>query len=140
MPLLSTIATHAAAFLVGAITGAAGAYLADRFTDQRRRAESRSEAWRAFERVEQLMPELIKEMRADLAETPTARDFFVLSDERISINTSGQYLAYYEKAHSNMQEKLSILENHGYIVDITPGNAKKYRMTEDFAVLLMSNH
>jgi hypothetical protein len=133
---LATFSTHAVAFLAGTAAGAAGAYFADRFTDQRRRKEAATDVHRQFKQVETLMPELIAEMRADLTETPTARDFFVLESERVMMNVDGHSLAYYETSHKNLKGKISILENHNYILDITTGNAKKYRMTEPFAALL----
>lgn len=52
-------------FVVGVATGAAGKYLADKFTDQRRDKAKNRETKKEFHNVQNQMPELLAEMKVD---------------------------------------------------------------------------
>lgn len=137
---MSAVVTHCVAFLVGTLTGAAGKYLADRYTDRRRRKETESESMRRFRRIQKQMPELIAEMKRDLShpEHRLVREFF-LSSRRWTLASRGRSFIYYQEDHSDLQNKVHILENVGYVVDVTPGDAPKYRMTEEFVGLILGS-
>jgi hypothetical protein len=90
-----------------------------------------------YRKVQSLLPELIAEMSADLKSNPLVREFFVVS-ERWVMNYPDSCFAYYLEKHENLQGKIHILENHGFVVDITTSTAKKYRIMEDFAEYLLS--
>lgn len=126
--------THIVAFLIGTATGAAGGYFASRFTDIRRAKEARSASHRQFCEVKAMMPELITEMRDDFnkPELATIREFVVLPNRRAIFNSNQKRFVYFEDAHDDLCGKVAILENHGYIQDVTPGNTSIYRMTEEF--------
>ena len=53
--------------------------------------------------------------------------------------TSGPTLMYHHEDHPNLTGKITILENHGYIADVTPGNAPKYCMSEEFVELILKS-
>lgn len=72
------LASTCGGFLLGTITGAAGAYYGDKFTDQRRKQEQKHGTNQAFAAVCLQMPELIAEMKEDLTREPHVRDFYVL--------------------------------------------------------------
>ena len=81
------------------------------------------------------MPELIEQMKDDLSkpEFMVIREFFILPNDRVPFNPDEKrYLCYYEEQHENLMHKVKLLENHGFVYDITPNNAPKYRMTEEF--------
>ena len=131
------------AFLLGTAVGAAGQYFASRFTDQRRRQEARRESKKQFLKVKTTIPKLIAEMHEDLTkpENDTIRHFLVLATTPDVPPSGGgrgaRYcLAYYEDAHENLKGKITILENHGYVFDVTTGNASKYQLTEEFIELV----
>jgi len=91
---------------------------------------------RSFSKVKKLMPELISEMENDLSDSPATREFFIISKKWVmSFNSPG--LVYYFEEHDDLQSKAQILENYGFIFDVTVGNAKKYRMTEEFVDLII---
>lgn len=92
-----------------------------------------------FGKVMSSMPELIAEMKADLAkpEFSLLREFFIVSRGSV-LNVRDPCFIYYFDDHPNLQAKIHILENYGYVTDVTPGNAKKYRMTEEFVELVLS--
>jgi len=85
-----------------------------------------------FLRLEQLMPDLLEEIRHDLAEHPLFREFVPL--KRIwTYWASGNELIYYYEDHPELDNKLRILQNYFLIRDIStdPGN-KRYVFTEGF--------
>ena len=57
------------AFLLGAFTGAAGNYLADKFTDARREKKEAAALKRLWRDIEAKFPEIINEMRSDILST-----------------------------------------------------------------------
>jgi len=124
-------------FLVGTATGAAGKYFADKFTDQRRGNESAKQIKRVFLNVKNQMPELIAEFKTDLAGSKLTREFFVLPNKKVCFGGSRKpRFIYYEEEHENLRGKLDLLENEGFLVDMTSGNTPLYRMTEEFVGLL----
>ena len=84
------------------------------------------------------MPELIAEMAKDLTEpeNSTVREFFVAPSARVTINSRQTRLIYYEDQHSDLMGKVAILENEGFVTDVTTGTIPIYRMTEDFVAYL----
>ncbi|MFC0131387.1 hypothetical protein CR105_03125 [Massilia eurypsychrophila] len=123
----------AVGFVVGSFTGAAGTYLADKYTDQRRdqaEAAAANALWReAFD----MFPEVMREMQADVRNPRLAgvRDFFVKSSGS-TVNSDRPHLEYHTDVHSNIMGAIAYLEEVGYIDDITPGNCPKYRMRLPF--------
>ena len=130
--------THLLAFLAGAMMGAAGTYLADKFTDRRREGEASKSATALLRSTEVEMPELFAEFRSDRVEPGFSgiRDFFVLPNRGVTMNAEGEILTYYEAEHQNLSDKLATLEERGYIRDITTGNTPKYRMSDEFMAYL----
>jgi hypothetical protein len=86
----------------------------------------------ALQKAERLMPELLREMRNDLTEQPLARELVVLKKSWV-YNGSGRTLAYYYETHSDLDQKMNVLENLHLIRDITRTNVKRYRVTEELA-------
>ncbi len=85
-----------------------------------------------FLRLEQLMQDLLEEIRKDLAAHPLGREFVTLS-KRWSYWAKGNELVYYFEDHTELDNKLRILLNYGLIRDITSNsNAKHYVFTEAF--------
>lgn len=127
-------------FLAGVATGAGGTYMAYKYTDRRREGEAQRKEREIFQKVAGQMPELVEEMRRDLSlpDFRTVREFFIIP-KKARINTRGPAFTYHPEDHANLQGKLVILENRGYIIDVTPGNAPKYRMTEEFVELVIKS-
>jgi len=85
------------------------------------------------------MQKLIAEMKEDLLkpEYKIFRNFYILENKNIIFNANTPAFVYYEDEHTALKEKLTILENNGYISNITEGNTLKYKMNEDFIQLLL---
>jgi len=93
-----------------------------------------------FRKVNSMMPELILEMKQDLMKEGNQfiREFFI-SSKRWMLNIIDPCFVYFSEDHENLQSKVNILENYGLVFDVTPGNAKKYRMTEEFVDLILKS-
>jgi gas vesicle protein len=134
------VITFLSGFLIGVATGAAGTYMADKYTDRRRESQAERERRKTFEKVVQQMPKLIAEMKADLTGegNQAVREFFVIP-QGANLNVRGKMFTYHPEQHENLEGKLATLQNRQYIIDVTPGNAKKYRMSEEFVELVLNS-
>lgn len=90
-----------------------------------------------YQKVRLLMPKLIAEMSSDLKGRPLMREFFVVS-RQWCMNYQAPCFTYYFEDHKDLESKIQILENYGLVVDVTPSNAKKYRIMEEFTEYLLS--
>ena len=126
-------------FLFGAATGAAGTYFAEKYTDRRRTQESARQAKKEFLEVRKQMSELIAKFKNDLSNQKhkLIREFFVLPNNRVSLGESTKpRFVYYADEHEGLRSKLTILENKGYLIDVTLENTPIFRMTEEFVGLV----
>lgn len=91
-----------------------------------------------FRQVRGQMPELIAEIKGDLEgeDGEFVREFFVMEKKHGLGGSSKPRFAYYHEDHANLSGKIDVLENYGYLIDVTPGNAPIYRMTEEFVLLV----
>jgi hypothetical protein len=131
--------THFLTFLLGAAIGAAGNYLALKYTDRRRDSEESKKEKNTFKKIIGQMPELIAEMKADFSrkENSFVREFFVLPHDKIPCNSEKPRFSYYENEHQNLKNKIEILENRGYIIDVSSSTTPIYRLTEEFWDLVL---
>lgn len=92
----------------------------------------------SFRQIKEQMPALIAEMKKDLEEEngKFVREFFVMSRRHVLGGSEKPRFIYYEEDHDNLRGKIDILENHGYLADVTPGNTPIYRMSEEFVNLV----
>lgn len=128
---------YAATLIIGIIAGYAGKYLADKHTDKRRSKETKQAVDSEFQFVGDRMPELIAEMRDDLATHTLCREFVIISKRACyNADPNRKTLVYYFEDHDGLVEKVGLLENRGFVDDITMSNVKRYRMQERFVELL----
>ncbi len=84
-----------------------------------------------FARIERDMPDLVREMRADLVRNPLARRFGCMSKGWV---VSTDALRYFYEDHPELDNKVRILESLGLVRDVTRGtNINYYLITEPFA-------
>jgi hypothetical protein len=93
--------------LVGVAVGVCGKYFADKYTDRRREKEARCKAKRDFLLVKYQMPELIAEIRADLAKEDQfdVREFFLLPDSKVPLNAADPCFSYFAEQHGNRTKR-----------------------------------
>jgi hypothetical protein len=125
-------------FLAGTATGAAGKYFADKYTDRRRKKEISSQAKKVFLEIKAQMPELIAEMKKDFVngKHKFVREFFVVPNERCLIGSEKPRFVYYVDQHTDLYNKLDMIQRAGFLFDITTGNTPLYCVTEEFIKLL----
>ena len=135
---MCTFISSSMSFIFGIVAGVLIEYFSNILTDKRRTRERQREETKEFGAVASRMPELMKEMKQDLITYPDRRDFFVLM-KGISIDIyDGPSLEYKEEVHSELRSKVTVLENHGYVVDITQKDVPEFRMTEKFVEHLLN--
>ena len=127
----------AVGFLSGALTTAAGNYLADRFTDKRRDKNDAAYALAQWDDIQDRFPRVLMEMKDDVKnpEFSSVREFFVKSS-RSTISREGSFFEYHTDVHDDLVAAVCHLEELGYVVDVTSGNTPMYRMTEQFIDML----
>ena len=116
--------SHLVTFILGALTGAAATYLADKYTDRRREQEARGSSAKGFRELKILMPALVADMRSALAgdASKTIREFAVLANPGIMFNTSRNRFVFYETTHRDLANQLSLLEEAGFVTRRPPPN------------------
>lgn len=85
-----------------------------------------------FMRLEQQMPALLAEMRADLKEHPLKREI-VLLKRGWSYWAKGNELAYFHDDHPDLLSQFQILANNHLVTAITYNNTTRYQMSEELA-------
>lgn len=90
-------------------------------------------------RLERMMPQLLAEMKKDLAECPFRREF-VLLKKTWSYWEGGDELMYYFEDHAELEGQMQILVNLGLIEEITYNNVRRFVITEEFATYLTGEH
>ena len=130
--------SHLVTFLGGAAVGAAGVYVADRLTDQRRKREAESEAQSRFSALERQMPNLFAELRKDLADKPelAIREFVVLPNERVTFNHERPRFQYYQSKHEAIANFVAMLVEAGFVEIVRPASTPIYRLREHFVARL----
>jgi len=88
-----------------------------------------------FGRLEHQMPELLDEMRRDVAESPLKREIVLLKRSWLYW-AKGTELAYYFEDHPDLLSKFQVLENNSLVMDITYNNIYRYQMSEELAAYL----
>ncbi len=79
------------------------------------------------------MPALLEEMREDLTNHPTTREFIIKKRGWVYVNTPGKsILAYYFDEHEDLEGKMQVLDNLGLIRDITYNSVKRFVFEERF--------
>ena len=132
---------YAAAFLLGALTGAAGKYLADKYTDQRRHKETLKREAEAFQKMVAIMPDLLGEMKADIsmAQHATWRDLYVIK-QGYSLCFSGQFFIYKDDGKNCYLNKANLLQESGFLANLNtdPHKSPHFRLKEHFVETLLA--
>jgi len=135
---LSEVGSHALVFVLGVGSGVAASYLSAGLNDARQERKTRREARRTFDAIRDQMVAFIVELRSDLLDNPKQREFLIAPNRNVMINTGGRkVLVFYRSEHPDLLENVRILENHGYVRDLTSGNLPRYRMSEEFVARVL---
>jgi hypothetical protein len=90
-----------------------------------------------FTDIENLIPELLAEMKKDLREYPVAREFIITPKGAVdNEDENNLILQYFFEDHSWLRSKLRILENNALIYEITYNNTLRFVISEELATYL----
>ncbi|HEY0924616.1 hypothetical protein [Rheinheimera pacifica] len=119
-------------FLSGALTGAAGNYLADRFTDARREKKEVKALEKSWKDIESRFPEIIDEMRSDInsIQGKGIRAFFIKESDTMIDFIGEPYFVYHTDKHLELRAAVLYLAQLGFVQNLTPGNTPMYRISE----------
>lgn len=134
---MTLMTSYLAGLLTGILVASAGGYFANKYTDERRGKEKKRAVDSDLQYATEKMPELIAEMRDDLAKYPLCREFIILSKKwSYNADPNKVILSYYFEEHDSLTEKVEVLKKLGFIDDITFNKKKRYSMKEKFVILL----
>ena len=136
---MNPIISHILTFLGGLVTGIFSNYIANRWTEKTKLKDLKRNRRKEFRELKNKMPDLFNEIKEDLQnpDFKNCREFFVSPIRGIVVNHSNQVFFYYEDEHKNLMSNIRILEQAGFINDITPGNLPKFQFQEEFVKLIL---
>lgn len=137
---MNPILSHIISFVIGLTTGVLGAFIANQLSEKAKKKDSIKARKKEFKAIVSKMPDLIYEMKEDLSnqEMKGCREFFISSSKSVAFNLRTPAFFYYEDEHENLRSKIRILENSGFVFDITPGNAPKYQFDEELVEMILN--
>ncbi|MFN7091461.1 MAG: hypothetical protein ACK4P4_12975 [Allorhizobium sp.] len=91
---------------------------------------------RSFEKLESMVPELVAEMRADIAGNPFTRELIAFDKNWSYGGQERPYFTYYHQDHVDLLGKLNVMKNYGALFDVKFNDIYRYEMTEDFVEYL----
>jgi hypothetical protein len=127
---MNALLTHGITFIAGAATGAASSY----FGGKRREEQNRRER-KLFREAMAVMPDLMRQLRDDVASYETRRNFCIVPPETVP-SVAPSTLVYVDDGRNGYLRKARTLESYGYVVDIASGDTPTFRMENHFVRLL----
>ena len=95
-----------------------------------------------FARLVPLMSPLLEEMaadlRSDIGTKELARDFVPMRSKGNVFNSDAPIFAYYIEEHPYLLNAVKMLEDAGFVRDVTPRRTPIYRMDDVFVDLLLA--
>ncbi len=136
---MNSIVSYIVTFISGLAVGILGNYYATRLADKAKNKDAIKEKSNLFKQAEMKMPELIKEMRNDICSEnmKNCKEFIIQPTRGTVFNSKQPLFTYFESEHPYLQSNIRILEENGFVVDITKTNTPRYQFNEDFIVMLM---
>jgi hypothetical protein len=92
---------------------------------------------RDYSKIFNLMPELILEMKKDIHENPLAREFVLFKKNWTYNNPHGTILFYFYDDHTELDNKIRLLERNGLVEEITYNNTDRFLFNEEFVEILI---
>jgi hypothetical protein len=94
-----------------------------------------------FREIASKMPDLISEIKKDISDPENTfnREFVIKAKSTIFCwGDDDGGLEYHTEDHPNLQGKINVLENLGYIINVAKGDEDpRWRMTEEFVRLVL---
>jgi len=136
---MNSWASHIITFISGLLVGILGNYYATRLADKAKNKDAIIEKKKLFKKVEMMMPELIKEMRDDISseKMKKCKEFVILPTKGTVFNSKEPLFSYFESEHQYLHSNIKVLEENGFVIDITSTNTPRYQFNEDFLSMLL---
>lgn len=93
---------------------------------------------RSFATLEQKMPNLVGEIRADIINHEFTREIVLLSKKWSYNPGRNPYFVYYFEDHKHLLGKIRIFENYRAVVNTAYNDIDRYDLTENFVEYLLS--
>jgi hypothetical protein len=90
-----------------------------------------------FIKIERLMPDVLAEMRKDMAEYPLTREFIVLKKIWLYSSSKERDTVYFYEDHPDLENKLRVLQSCRLIQNITYNKTPRYVISETLAAYLI---
>mgnify|MGYP000990332422 CR=1 FL=1 len=131
--------SHIITFISGLSVGVLGNYFATRLADKAKNKDAIIKKKKSFEKIEMMMPELIKEMRDDISseDMKKCKEFIILPTKGTVFNSNEPLFSYFESEHQYLRSNIRVLEENGFVIDITNTNTPRYQFDEDFLSMLL---
>jgi hypothetical protein len=133
------ILTFLGGIAVGIVITALGRFLGGLLTHYWHNWKATKADQRTFERVEAEVPEVIASIR-EFLKTPKTRRHreFLVAEAKATLGMRRPSIVLVYRDFPDLKGALQILENHGYIADVTTGNVLKYRLKEHFVAMILT--
>ena len=91
-----------------------------------------------LDELKRIMPELLIEMKTNIEEdvSQVVREFVLLPNDRVVFNSKKKRFVYFEETHSDLQNKIDMLEEVGFVDDVSSSETPVYRFSKWFINLL----
>jgi len=83
-----------------------------------------------YSELEEIMADLLGELRENIIENPLLRDIIILPKKSIPYGWPNLHLPFYEDEHLGIRDKINVLVNQGHLKEIKDDFA--YKMSEEF--------
>lgn len=91
-----------------------------------------------YNKLYNMMPELIQEIKDDIINHPHIREFITFCNKTCIYNAKGEMKVYYVEDY-NLKGKMEVLENYGLIENNTYNDINRYRLNDKFVKMLLNN-
>lgn len=94
----------------------------------------------AYQKAKRLMPAFLTAVKQDLTQSPTFREFILKEKEVIADSAGRPLVSYAFETYADLQNKVHILENMGFVKDVSFNKVPRYRLQEDFVDQLLADN
>ena len=128
---MSSVITHLLAFVIGAVIGVL-------YASKRSGSGGQAQSDKTLRRLYKQYPDFFNSLRTELArdEFREVREFAILDTAQSTFVSDDVKLIYYEDEIADLRTIAGMLEEYGYIDEVTRGKTPLYRLRESFVTAL----
>ena len=107
-----------------------------RVASKKRQRSHACDEQRSFEQLEEMVPDLVAEMRDDIESSPFSRGLIVFRRKWSCGGQENSFFTYFREEHDELLGKLNVMANYGALADIRFNDVYRYEMTMEFVEYL----